>query len=169
MELNEVLQQRRSIRKFLSKNVEEDKISQLLHAGMSGPSACNKKPWAFYVVLNEEVLNKLMFSGRFTKIKAPLAIVVCGDLTHALPSPFDKYWIHDCAAASENILLEAVNLGLGAVWCGVHVQQDVEENVSKILALPEKHIPLNIIYIGYPDETREARDQYNDKYVHYIK
>ena len=78
------------------------------------------------------------------------------------------YWIQDCSAATENILLRATDLDLGAVWCGIHPQKRAEEKVRKALGISEKQIPLNIIYIGHPAEEPEARDQYEEKRVHYI-
>ena len=80
-----------------------------------------------------------------------------------------SYWIQDCSAATENILLRITDLGLGAVWCGIHPQKRAEERVRKMLGLSEKMIPLNIIFIGHPAEEPEARDQYDEKRVHYIE
>ena len=169
MELNEVLLKRRSIRKFTDEPVSEEDVLKLLHAGMSGPSACNRTPWEFFVVTNPEVLEKLRKATRYSKIKAPLAIVVCGNLSKALPLQLSPFWIQDCSAATENILLKATDLGLGAVWCGVHPMKRAEKNVSEALSLSEKLVPLNIIHIGHPAEFPEPRDQYNEKKVHYIK
>ncbi len=169
MELNEILLKRRSVRKFNDEPVSEEDILKLLHAGMSGPSACNRTPWEFFVVTNPEILEKLRKAARYSKIKAPLAIVVCGNLSKALPLQLAPFWIQDCSAATENILLRATDLGLGAVWCGVHPMKTAEKNVREALSLPEKYIPLNIIHIGHPAEEPESRDQYNEKKVHYIK
>ena len=168
MELKEVLLKRRSIRKFKDTLVSKDIINELLHAAMSGPSACNKRPWKFYVIENKELLNELKSASRFTKIDAPLAIVVCGDMNRRLPSAFSSYWIQDCSAATENILLRVTDLGLGALWCGVHPQKMAEEKVTQILKLNEKEIPLNIIWIGYPDENPESRDQYEEDRIVYL-
>ena len=168
MELKEVLLKRRSIRKFTGEAVSKEYINELLHAAMSGPSACNKKPWEFYVVTNKEVLKKLQSASKFTKIEAPLAIVVCGNLSHALPVQLADYWIQDCSAATENILLRATDLGLGAVWCGVHPQKRAEKKVAELLKLSDKEIPLNIVFLGHPAEEPEARDQYDEKRVHFV-
>lgn len=168
MELKDVLLKRRSVRKFTEQEVSKDLIDELLHAGMSGPSACNKKPWEFYVVTNKDKLNELKGASLFTRFNAPLAIIVCGDLSRSLPLKLSSYWIQDCSAATENILLRVTDLGLGAVWCGIHPQKKAEDKVRKCLDLPEKHIPLNIIFIGYPDENPEPRDQYDEKRVHYF-
>lgn len=168
MELKEVLLKRRSMRKFTDQTVSKEMISELLHAAMSGPSACNKRPWQFYVITNQDIINSLKAASRFSKIEAKLAIVVCGDLTRGLPRTVSSYWIQDCSAATENILLRATDLGLGTCWCGVHPQKMAEEKVSEILNLNEKQIPLNIIWIGYADEQIEARDQYEEDRVIYI-
>lgn len=169
MEVKEALLKRRSVRKFTDEPVSDDMINELLHAAMSGPSACNKKPWEFYVVLNEDKLKELKSSSMFTKLSAKLAIIVCGNLSNALPMQMAEYWIQDCSAATENILLRVTDLGLGAVWCGIHPQKRAIEKVRKILDIPEKQIPLNIIFIGHPDEYPEARDQYDEKRVHYVR
>ena len=169
MELKEALLKRRSVRKFTKEPVSEDMIEEILHAAMSGPSACNRKPWDFYVITNGEVLEKLKGASKFTKFDSKLAIVVCGNLLRALPLTMASYWIQDCSAATENILLRVTDLGLGAVWCGIHPQKRAIEKVKKILDIPEKQIPLNIIFIGHPNESPEARDQYDEKKVHYIK
>ena len=168
MELKEALLKRRSIRKFKEDKVSKDMIDELMHAAMSGPSACNKRPWKFYVISNEEKLLELKNASRFSKISAPLAIVVCGDLSRRLPRAFETYWIQDCSAATENILLRVTDLGLGAVWCGLHPQKQAEEKVSEILELSEELIPLSLIWIGHPDEQQPARDQYEEDRVCYI-
>ena len=168
MELQDVLQSRRSIRKYTEEPVSKEEIDLLMHAAMSGPSACNKTPWEFYVIADETVLEKLRNASRYSKIYAPLAIVVCGSLSRALPSQLAPYWIQDCSAATENILLAATDLGLGTVWCGIHPQKRAEERVREALGLTEKQIPLNIIYVGHPDQVQEPRDQYKETYIHYI-
>ena len=169
MELKELLLKRRSVRKFTDEPVSDEHISELLQAAMSGPSACNKMPWEFYVVTNPDILTELRKASHLTNIVAPLAIIVCGSLSRALPMQLADYWIQDCSAATENILLQAVDLDLGAVWCGIHPQKRPEKKVSELLNLPEKHIPLNIIFIGHPNETPEPRTQFKEKYVHYIR
>lgn len=169
MDVKEALLARRSVRKFTKESVSDAMIDELLHAAMSGPSACNMKPWAFYAVTQEAALEKLRSASRFTNIHAPLAIVVCGDLERALPKTLTEYWVQDCSAATENILLCAASLGLGAVWCGVYPQKPAQEKVSALLELDEKRIPLNIIFIGHPDETPEPRDQYEADRVRFIR
>lgn len=168
MEVKEALQKRRSVRKFTEEKVPDEMIHELLHAAMSGPSACNKKPWEFYVISQEETLEKLKSVAPFSKMSAPLAIVVCGDRNRSLPQYLGEYWVQDCSAATENILLQAVELGLGAVWCGVYPQKYPVKKAQELLELNENVIPLNIIYLGFPESVPEAGDQYEETRVHYI-
>ena len=168
MELKEVLLKRRSIRKFTDQKVSDDIIEELLHAGMSGPSACNRQPWEFYVIKNEELLVKLRRSSRFTNMEAQLAFIVCGNLDKALPDSMKDYWIQDCSAATNNILLRVTDLGLGAVWCGIYPQERAAERVKEILNLGDNLVPLSQIWIGYPDESRTPRDWFNPECVHVI-
>ena len=169
MELKEVLLKRRSVRKFKNDKIDRDLIEELLHAGMSGPSACNKQPWEFYVITNNNKLEEIQTFMRFAKYNAPLGIVVCGNLKRSLPLQLSPYWIQDCSAAIENILLRATDLNLGSVWCGIHPQKTLEKKMSVVLNLSEKEIPLGLILIGYPDEELEPRDQYNEKRIHFIE
>lgn len=169
MELKDVLLKRRSVRKFTEEPISKEHINELLHAAMSGPSACNMKPWEFYIVANETKLEELKSASKFTKISAKLAIIVCGNLSKALPMQLAEYWIQDCSAATENILLRVTDLGLGAVWCGVYPQKRAEAKVRKLLGINEKQIPLNIIFIGHPAEEPAARDQYDETKVHYVE
>lgn len=157
---------RRSIRKFTDQKLSEEQIQMLLEAGMAGPSAVNFKPWKFIVVDDENVLNALRRALPYGKFNASLAIVVCGDI-RAIRKPIgEKFWIQDCSAASENILLAATAMGLGSVWCGVHPIGLIEKPVRKALDIPNGVIPLNVIYLGYPDEEKPARTQYSAKNVY---
>lgn len=169
MELRDVLLKRRSVRKFTEEPVSREHADELMHAAMSGPSACNRQPWAFYVVTNEEKIAELRKATHFTNIKAPLAVVVCGDLTKTLPLKLSEYWIQDCSAATENILLRATDLGLGAVWCGIYLQKRGEQMVSEILGLDKKKVPLNVIWIGHPEQDPDPCDWYDEKRVHIVE
>lgn len=168
MELKEALLKRRSVRRFTDEQVDDALIEELLHAAMSGPSACNKRPWEFYIVKNEEIKERLKATTSFSKLNAPMAIVVCGNMEKAMPGSFAPFWIQDASAATENILLRATDLGLGACWCGVHPVKRSEKRVAEVLSLGEQVIPLGIIWIGHPDEAPEPRDQYEKEAVHYI-
>jgi len=168
MDAREAIMSRRSVRKFLDREVEREKIDELLSAADAAPSACNKRPVDFYVIRNREKLSALSGSGRFTGIGSPLAIVVAGDMTRTLPRSYREYWVHDAAAATENILIMANALGLGACWCGVHTQESVMKKVSEVLELPEHIIPFSLIRIGYPDEFPEPHGSYAPERVRFI-
>lgn len=169
MELKDALLCRRSVRKYTEEAVSEEDILELLHAAMSGPSAVNAKPWEFFAVTNPDVLSVLRRSSKFTNMNAPLAIVVCGVPSVLLPGSLSDFWVQDCSAATENILLRAVDLGLGTVWCGIHPQKTAVKRVQAALGLKDRQIPLNIIFVGHPAETPEPRDQYDEKRVHFVK
>lgn len=169
MNLETIMLKRRSIRKYKDILVEDYKISKLLEYAMSAPSAVNKQPWEFYVVTNKEILNNICDAGRFTKHFSPLKIVVCGNKERFLTEKLEEYWVQDCSAAIENILLGVVDEGLGACWEGVYPQTLFLEKLKIILNLPDTHIPLAVISIGYPDEDIAPRTQYDSAKVHYIK
>ena len=123
----------------------------------------------FGIFSDREKLALLRGASHFTKIHAPMAIVVCGNLSRALPMQLADYWIQDCSAATENILLRAVDLGLGTVWCGIHPQKRAEKKVADALELPARHIPLNITWVGHPAAEPEPKEWYEEKHIHYIK
>lgn len=161
MELKEALQKRRSCRKFKSTKLNDKQIDYLLHAAMSGPSAMNSKPWKFYVIKDEKKLKELQSASIYSGYDAPLAIIVAGDMSKTLKDDLKDFWIEDTSAATENILLAATDLGLGSVWCGIYPKKSYTENLRKILNEDDNIVPLNIIYVGYPDVSLEARDQYD--------
>lgn len=169
MTLEEIMLKRRSVRKYLDKEVEKEKIDKLLHYAMSAPSAVNKQPWEFYVVTNKEVLASICKAGHFTKHYSPLKIIVCGNMSKALPLGFKEYWVQDASAAIENILLGVVDMDLGACWEGVYPQKNLAKKLQEILKMPEKHIPLAILSIGYPNEFLAPRDQYDKSKIHYVE
>lgn len=169
MELKDVMLKRRSVRKFKKDLVSFEQIDTLLHYGMSGPSACNKQTWEFYVVTNKDKLKELRDSSRYTNMASPLNIIVCGALDRSLPLESSEFWIQDCSAAIENILLGVTDLGLGAVWCGLHPKKEAIKKVREILNIPEHHVPLGLLHIGYPDCEVEPRDWYKEEYIHYVK
>ena len=158
---------RRSIRKYQEKTVEKEKIELLLKAAMAAPTAMNSKPWEFVVITEPENLEKIRSSLMFGKFNAPAAIVVCGNTSKFKRPMAEKFWVQDCSAATQNILLAAVELGLGTVWCGVHPVHVFTKRVSEILMLPPQIKPLNVIYVGYPAEEKPPRTQYDESRIHW--
>ena len=166
--MESVVLRRRSVRRFKDTPVENEKVFSLLEAACAAPSACNRKPVDFYVISGEEKTAELSNCGRFTRFKSPLIIVVVGNLSRALPLSFSEYWIHDAAAAAENILIQATALGLGSCWCGIHPQKRVMEKVSAALGLSDRQIPFAMIKLGYPDDHPEPHSGIDEKRVHFI-
>lgn len=162
---------RKSVRAFTPKPVEKEKVDLLLKAAMAAPTAVNKQPWAFVVVDDRNVLDQLAAELPYAKMtaQAPLAIVVCGDLSKALNGETDRYWMLDCSAASENLLLAAESMGLGAVWTAVYPESDRMAKVRTVLSLPDYIVPLNLIPLGYPQHQEEAKDKFNTENIHYNK
>lgn len=160
---------RTSIRAYSNKAIEKEKIEKLLRAGMSAPSAMDARPWHFIVINNKKVLQKLAESSATNKsaASAPLAIAVCGDMDLALEGDGQECWIQDCSAASENILLQANALGLGAVWTSTYPSEERQNKVREILNLPSEIKPLNIIVIGYPSSNQKPKDKWDETAISY--
>lgn len=160
---------RRSIRKYENKPVEDEKVQKLLRAAMYAPSAGNERPWHFVLVKKRETLNKIPDFHPYTNMlmEAPLAIVVCGDTSNL---KYDgAFWVQDVSASIQNILLEAQHLGLGTCWCGVYPREALIKGVSELLDLPQHIIPVGIVAVGYPAEERKVNERYNEDRVHYEK
>lgn len=161
---------RTSIRQFTDQPIAKDTLDVLVKAGMAAPSAMNKQPWAFVVVTEKEVLDSLNAVKPWFNLKtATAAIIVCGDMNKAIEGTGREYWIQDCSAATENILLAAHAYGLGAVWCGVYPGDEIVAGVTRVLQLPENIIPLDVITLGYPAENPEPKDKFKEENVHYQK
>jgi nitroreductase len=157
---------RRSIRKYTADVVSDDIIKKLLEAGMSAPSAGNQQPWQFVVVKDKAMLAKLADAspyGKMTK-EASVAIVVCGDLRLERHAGF---WVQDCSAATENILIEVEDNQLGAVWIGVYPREERVAAIRDILHIPDHVIPFALIPVGYPAETKVTPSRYDASRVHY--
>ena len=153
---------RKSVRKYLNKSVEEDKIDAMVKAGMAAPSGMDRRPWEFVVVTDREALDSMAAKLPYAKMltNAPLAIVVCGDTTRS------SYWYLDCSAATQNVLLAAEALGLGAVWTAAYPYEDRIDVVRQNTGLPENIVPLCVIPIGYPDGPQKAKDKFDLQRVH---
>ncbi|KNZ41822.1 nitroreductase family protein [Acetobacterium bakii] len=159
---------RQSIRKYLDKPVEKEKIELLLKAGMQAPSAANQQPWEFLVITDKEKLQALSEMSPYAKPLADcgVAFVLLGNLETA---HFPQYWQQDMAAAAENILLEATDLDLGGVWLGVAPENDRMNHITRVCELPDNIKPFCLLSIGYPDEQRTIIERYDASRVHYEK
>jgi len=163
----EVIHNRKSVRHFTDQPVSKEQIEILLRAGMAAPTAVNRQPWAFYVVTQRETLDALGEQLPYAKMlhQAQAAIVVCGDMEKAGNLKEKGYWVQDCAAATENILLAAESMGLGAVWTASYPYDDRTEVVIRELELPKKYVPLNVIPIGYPTGEDMPKDKWKPENI----
>jgi nitroreductase len=154
---------RRSIRRFHSNPVEEEKVRLILEAAMAAPSANNAKPWHFIVIRERERLNRIAEVHPYAKMcyEATLAIAVCGD-----PVISPKYWIQDCSAATQNILLAGTSLGLGTVWLGVHPREERKQPLKELFSIPDDKEILSLVALGYPAEKKQPRTQYDPRRMH---
>ena len=159
----EVIHNRKSVRHFTDQPVSKEQVNKLLGAGMAAPTAVNRQPWVFYVVTHRQTLDTLSQQLPYAKMlaQAQLAIVVCGDMEKAGNLQDKGYWVQDCAAATENILLAAESMGLGAVWTASYPYDDRTKVVIKALNLPTHHVPLNVIPIGYPTGEDVPKNKWN--------
>ncbi len=163
--MNAILE-RRSIRKYKDKKISDDIVEELLKAAMAAPSAANEQTWQFVVLRDKETMKKITKVHDYSKmlLEADVAIVVCGDKSKELVKDF---WVQDCSAATENILIEAQDKGLGAVWLGVYPMKERVDGIKEILKLPEEIIPLSVISMGYPNENKKPSDRFNKERIHY--
>ena len=161
---------RTSIREFKTQPVEQDKVDILLKAAMAAPTALNLQPWHFIVINDKETI--ALLSGK-RPTNAPLMIAVCGDTDKTmLPDGSTKlpdFWVEDVSAATENLLLAAHALGLGAVWTGVYPAMDRTAEVANVLNCPQNIVPLAVVRVGYPDESPEPKNKYKEENISYNK
>ncbi len=160
--------ERRSIRAFESKKVEDEIIKEILRGAIAAPSAHKKEPRVFYVIENKEILNKFAEKHPYGKAfnTAPLAILVCADTDKNSNKTF---LIQDCAASLQNISLMATHYNLGSVWMGVLDNENAEEITREIMNLPENHIPISIMALGYKAEEKWPHSSYKEEMVKWFK
>ena len=167
----EAIQTRVSVRQFTGEKLSDEQIEKLLRAAMAAPSAMNKQPWQFVVITNEELLAKIgeQMPNSRCQNKPGCAIVPCGDMSKTLEGAARDFWVDDLSAATENLLLAAHAMGLGACWTGVHPNMERVSDVQKLLGLDEQIVPLCIIPVGVPAEQPEVKQKFNEENVRYIK
>jgi nitroreductase len=159
MELLEVINRRRSIRKYLDRPIEFEKLTTIIDAARKAPSAGNLQDWAFVMVTERSLIKQISeyCVEQYWVQTAPVLIIVC-----ALPEKHEMYYglrgkrlynIQDCAAAIENLLLAATDLGLGSCWIGAFE----EDKIRSALAIPPDVRPQAIVTLGYGDEIPVER------------
>ena len=176
----EVIKARTSIRSFTGEKLTEEQIHTLLDAAMAAPTDANIQPWRFIVITDDEIKAGL-YQGEKHKhmvTTAGAVIVVCGETTRMV-KPHDaaedaepverpnNYWFEDCSAATENLLLAATALDLGAVWLSCYPTERIVDRIRAYLGIPSNVTPLAIVPVGYPAETPSPKDKWNPDNIHY--
>jgi nitroreductase len=171
MELNETLKTifgRKSVRNFIEGNIPYGDLELIVKAGMAAPSAVDKRPWEFIIITDKNMLKKLADALPYAKMAefAQAGIVVCGDINKQHGGKESSYWVQDCAAATENILLAVESLGYGAVWTALFPYQERINPAVELLNLPDNIKPLNFIPIGIPAGIDLPKDKFNPEQIH---
>lgn len=163
----EAILKRHSIRKYKEQPIPEEILTELLEAGMCAPSAGNERPWHFIVITERSLLEGITKFHEYSQMlkQAPAAIIVCADRT-LNKYPGIDYWIQDCSAATENILLAAQDKSLGTCWLGVYPKEERMAGMSRLLELPEHIVPIAAVAVGYPAEIKSARSRFDESRVH---
>lgn len=156
---------RRSIRRYKEQDISEESIEKIIKAGMAAPSAGDEQPWQFIVIKDKNILGEIPKFHPYSLMlkEANCAIVVCGDLSL---ERMEGFWIQDCSAAAQNMLLMANELGLGSVWLGVYPVEDRVKSLKGLLELPESVIPLTVLPLGYPAERKKPAERFDPTRIH---
>jgi len=166
MDAMDAILSRRSIRKYTEQPVSDEAIDELLKAAMSAPSAGNQQPWQFVVIRERGRLDEIPKYHPYSAMlkQASVAILICGDVKS---EKHKGYWVQDCSAATQNLLVAAQAKGLGAVWLGVYPREDRVAGIRKVLGLPEHIVPLSLIPVGHKGEEKPPADRYDASRVHH--
>ena len=170
METLTAIKNRKSTRAFLNKEIPEEIITELLKAAMAAPSGVDRRPWEFYVIKSEENKKKVIDAMPFGKYPSPIIIIPCIKESKTMPLMHDLAYC-DLAAATENTLLAATDLGLGTVWCAIYPGKDRIKAIKKALGLPIGVTPYSAIYVGYIDEEKDKgkiKDKFDESRIHII-
>jgi nitroreductase len=162
----EAIRTRRSVRGFLEKPIPDGVMDELLRAAMSAPSAGNEQPWQFLVIDGRKKLDGIIDINPNAKMckEAQAAILVCGDATK---EKYPGFWVQDCSAAAQNILLAARELGVGSVWTGIHPIPERVQAFKKYFGLPDHITPLCLIPLGYPAKETARVDRFQQDRIHH--
>lgn len=165
MDAIECIQTRRSIRRYKRNAVSGAVLKQLLESAMCAPSAGNEQPWHFIVLKDPEVLKRIASFHPFATMasSAPVAILVCGD---PRLEKHKGFWVQDCAAATQTLLLAAHALGLGGVWVGVHPREERVKGFRALLKIPDHVVPFALVPLGVPDEKTGKVERLREDRIH---
>ena len=156
---------RSNVREYTTQPVADEMLRMLLKAAMAAPSAGDERPWQFVVIDDQRIKEKIPKIHRFAHMapNAPVALLVCGDENL---QKHHGFWVQDCAAATQNILLAATALGLGTVWLGVYPRMDRVDGLRRLLNLSDHIMPFALVPVGYPAEEHGPVDRYDETKVY---
>lgn len=168
MEAYDVIISRRSIRRYTAEPISDENLIKIVKAGLSAPSAGNQQPWHIVIIKDHKIMDEVPKFHQYANMlkQASAAILVCGDeslQTHV------GYWTLDCSAATENMLLAAHALGIGAVWLGIYPREQRIKGMRELLSIPETITPFALISLGYAAEQKPPANRYNESRIHYNK
>lgn len=165
MDAIEAILNRRSVRSFQKKAISQDIQKTLLECAMHAPSAMNQQPWQFILIEDATTLSKISLIHPHAEMtsEAALAVVVCGDMRL---TKTDDFWIQDCSAATQNLMVAAQAFGIGSVWAGIYPRDEIVKNFHKFLHLPKEVIPFSLIVLGYPDREPQKVERFHKERVH---
>jgi len=168
METLQAIHTRRSIRAYTDTPVSDAQVRDIVTAGMAAPSAGNEQPWQFVVIRDREKLAAISETRTYAEMvkDAQVAILVCADLEKL---KHQEYWVQDCAAATENMLLAAHALGLGSVWIGIHPREKRVADFRTLIPLPDHIIPFSLLPVGYAGEEKSPAERFDPSRIHYEK
>jgi len=158
---------RRSIRRFEDRPVEPEKIERLLRAAMQAPSGMNTQPWEFIVVQDPEKRLAISQMSEYAGMcrYAPCLIITLANMDYT--AEHGSWWVQDMAACTQNILLQAVEEGLGAVWLGFYPIESRIQKMRKFFNLPENIVPYSVVALGYSQRENKFIDRFKPERVHY--
>ncbi len=164
----EIIQTRASVRQFTTQKPTEAQIDTLLRCAFSAPSAMNKQPWHFIVIDEPALLQEIgeKFPNSRVANNCQVCFIPCGDMTLTFEGPVREFWVQDVSAATENLLLAAHSMGLGAVWTGLYPDVQRVAQLRTLLGLPEHIVPLCIVPVGYPAEQPAVKNKYKAERIH---
>lgn len=170
MDALKTILERRSVRDYTDKQVPDEVIENLLRAGMYAPSAMNSQPWEFIVIRAPEKMKAASRLGTYWKMlkDAPVGILVMANLKGYKASA-KEFFMQDCSAAAENILLAAEAQGLGGVWLGLYPKEAMMQGLRELFGIPENVIPFALLSIGYPAKKPKPHNEFRADKVHYDK
>jgi len=162
----DTIKKRRSIRKYTQKAISSEDIRTILECAMAAPTARNQQSFQFVVIDDRKLLSTIAQNIEHAKMceGANKAIVVCSEVINETQ---ELYWVQDCSAVTQNILLSATALGIGSVWVAVHPRPKKIDFITKLLNLPHFIKPLSLVALGYPSEQKAPNDRYDEAKIHH--